>query len=124
MNIPRKVDLIKPKKDFEIIADQKLFSTALINLIHNAIQAINEKGTIEIAINELNTNMEIQIKDSGIGILKENIEKLFDPLYTTKQTGTGLGLSSVKSIIESHNGKISVTSPPTIFTITIPKIVN
>ena len=120
-NIPRKVDLIRPKKDYEIVADKRLFSTAMINLIYNAIQAINGIGTIEITINEIESITVIQIKDSGKGIPKENIEKIFDPLFTTKQSGTGLGLSSVKSIIEAHGGKIMVTSPPTIFTITIPK---
>ena len=54
----------------------------------------------------------------------KNIGKIFDPLFTTKQQGTGLGLVSVKSIIEAHGGKISVTSPPTIFTITLPKKLN
>jgi len=120
-NIPRKVDLIRPKKDYEIVGDKRLFSTAMINLIYNAIQAINGIGTIEITINEIESITVIQIKDSGKGIPKENIEKIFDPLFTTKQSGTGLGLSSVKSIIEAHGGNILVTSPPTIFTITIPK---
>jgi len=120
-NIPRKVDLIRPKNDCEIVGDKRLFSTAMINLIYNAIQAINGIGTIEITINEIESITVIQIKDSGKGIPKENIEKIFDPLFTTKQSGTGLGLSSVKSIIEAHGGNILVTSPPTIFTITIPK---
>ena len=63
----------------------------------------------------------IQVKDSGKGIPKEDLDKIFEPLFTTKQIGTGLGLASVKSIIGYHGGVISVTSPPTIFTITLPK---
>jgi len=63
----------------------------------------------------------IIVEDSGIGIPKNKLKSVFEPLYTTKQQGTGLGLASVKSIIDAHEGRISVTSPPTIFTITLPK---
>jgi signal transduction histidine kinase len=71
---------------------------------------------------EKNKEIIIQISDSGSGISNNNLEKIFDPLFTTKQQGTGLGLVSVKSIIESHGGIILVTINPTIFTITLPKI--
>ena len=82
---------------------------------------MDDKGEIQIRISEQNDNVIIEVQDSGKGISKENIEKIFEPLFTTKQKGTGLGLSSVVAIIDSHHGKISVTSPPTIFTITLPK---
>jgi signal transduction histidine kinase len=95
----------------------------MINLILNAIQAVNNKGTIEITIEENKDTVIIQVKDSGIGISSENLDKIFEPLFTTKLSGTGLGLVGVKSIIESHQGKISVTSPPTVFTISLPKII-
>ncbi len=79
-------------------------------------------GTIEIILIEKNNEIIIQISDSGNGISDDNLDKIFDPLFTTKQHGTGLGLVSVKSIIESHGGIILVTMNPTIFTITFPKI--
>ena len=120
ITIPNNIELILPKNDIEILADKKLFSIALNNLILNGIQAIDGTGTVEIDIEE-NDEVTIQVKDSGIGISKENLEKIFEPLFSTKQTGTGLGLSSVVAIIDAHHGKISVTSPPTIFTITLPK---
>jgi len=63
----------------------------------------------------------IEIEDSGKGIPKKDLSKIFQPLYTTKQHGTGLGLVSVKSIIQAHGGSISVKSPPTIFKIELPK---
>ena len=121
LNIPNNVELILPKKDVEILCDKRQFSVVMNNLILNGIQAIDSIGTIEIAVEEDNDVIIIQVKDSGKGISKEDLDKIFEPLFTTKQEGTGLGLASVISIIKGHNGTISVTSPPTIFTITLPK---
>ena len=61
----------------------------------------------------------IKIKDSGPGISDENMDKIFEPMFTTKTTGTGLGLLICKSIVEQHGGEISVTNKPTTFTITL-----
>jgi signal transduction histidine kinase len=121
--IPDDLELITPKNDVTFLVDKRLFTVAMINLILNAIQAVNNKGTIEITIEENKDTVIIQVKDSGIGISSENLDKIFEPLFTTKLSGTGLGLVGVKSIIESHQGKISVTSPPTVFTISLPKII-
>jgi signal transduction histidine kinase len=60
--------------------------------------------------------------DSGRGISDENLPKVFEPLFTTKQKGTGLGLASCKNIVEQHEGEISVTNNPTTFIIVLPKI--
>ena len=119
--VPNNVQLILPKNDIGLLCDKKQFSIVLNNLILNGIQAINGAGTIEIIVEENHDVTVIRIQDSGIGISKENLDKIFEPLFTTKQKGTGLGLASVKSIIASHEGMISVTSPPTIFTIRLPK---
>jgi signal transduction histidine kinase len=121
LTIPWNVTLILPKNDVEFFADGRLFSRVLNNLILNGIQTIDVKGVVEIMCEENNDAIVIQVKDSGRGIPKENLDKIFEPLFTTKQQGTGLGLASVQSIIESHGGIISVTSPPTVFTITLPK---
>lgn len=120
--IPNNVELILPKNNVKFFADKRLFTVAIDNLVLNAVQSIGEKGTIEITVEENNDSVIIQIKDSGEGIQKENLDLIFNPLFTTKQQGTGLGLVGVKSIVESHGGIISVTSPPTIFTITLPKV--
>ena len=119
--IPRKVKLIVSKNDVKLIVDKRLFSTALINLIHNSIYAMDGQGTIIIRIDDVDDKIILEIEDSGIGIHKDDLKNIFEPLFTTKQQGTGLGLSSVKSIVDVHGGTISVTSPPTIFTITLPK---
>ncbi|PIY90655.1 MAG: hypothetical protein COY74_00250, partial [Nitrosopumilales archaeon CG_4_10_14_0_8_um_filter_34_8] len=92
------------------------------NLIKNAIDAIGDNpGSIEIKCQENGNCVTIDIIDSGPGIKENNINKIFEPLYTTKQTGTGLGLVSCKNIIEQHGGKLSVKNNPTTFTITLPK---
>lgn len=119
--VPNNIKLILPKNDVELICEPKKLSIVFVNLILNAIQSIDDTGVIEIKLKENTDRVVIEIKDSGVGISKENLDKIFEPLFTTKQSGTGLGLASVKSIIEAHDGTISVTSPPTIFTITLPK---
>ena len=120
--IPDNIKLILPKNNVEVYCDEKQFAIVFNNLILNGVQAIVHTGTIEITVEENNDGIIIQIMDSGEGIPKENIDSLFEPLFTTKQQGTGLGLASVKSIVEAHGGIISVSSPPTVFTITLPKI--
>ena len=119
--IPNNIILKLPKNDVDLNCDARKLSVVFVNLVFNGIQAVNNNGIIEIKLKENAEDIVIQIQDSGEGISKENIKKIFVPLFTTKQSGTGLGLASVKSIIESHGGTISVTSPPTIFTITLPK---
>ncbi len=59
----------------------------------------------------------MEFEDSGLGIPRENLDKVFEPLFTTKQRGTGLGLASCKNIVEQFGGKISVKTNPTIFTL-------
>lgn len=120
--IPNNVKIFLPKNDVMIFCDKKLFSIVMNNLIINAIQAIGISGTIKIEIEKKDNEIIIRVTDSGKGIAKDAIDKIFVPLFTTKQSGTGLGLTSVKTIINNHKGTISATSPPTIFTITLPKI--
>jgi len=121
LDIPDAIQLILPENDVDITCDKEQLEIALNNLVLNSIQAIVGSGTIEISVEENNDRIVIQVEDSGKGIPKEELDAIFEPLFTTKQQGTGLGLSSVKSIIKAHGGTISVTSPPTIFRIELPK---
>ena len=121
LQIPDNIKVILPKNDVELTCDTKKLSTVFTNLILNGIQAIDGDGAITITVEEEDETIIFQVADSGKGISKEEQAKIFEPLFTTKQTGTGLGLASVNSIIKSHGGIISVTSPPTIFTIKLPK---
>ena len=91
------------------------------NLITNALQAIEDNGKISIRASEDANRIKIEVEDSGPGIEEENFEKIFDPLFTTKSGGTGLGLVSCRNIVTQHGGTITVKNNPTTFTITLPK---
>ena len=116
-------------------ADQSQINQVINNILLNARQAMPEGGTIEIEAKNFDVKIEkdlplkqgryvqIAIKDHGIGMPAEILEKIFDPFYTTKQTGSGLGLSICYSIVKKHDGHITVESKPgsgSIFTIYLP----
>lgn len=93
-----------------IEADYERLKQVFINLIKNSIEAINDNGIIDIFITLKNKYIIINVKDNGIGMTKEEIEKLNYPFYTTKQNGTGLGLYLSKEIIKKHNGTMNFES--------------
>ncbi|WP_268542282.1 porin PorA family protein [Candidatus Nitrosotenuis cloacae] len=122
VQIPENVSVKLPENDNTLMADKIQLAIAFSNILSNAVDAIGEKkGTITIRTRVENENLVIEFEDSGSGIKKDNIDKMFQPLFTTKPHGTGLGLSSVRDIVTAHGGSVSVTSPPTIFTITLPQ---
>lgn len=94
------------------------------NLIHNALQAMDYKGTLTIEVKQQNRSILVKIIDSGKGISPEIIPRIFEPFFTTKLPGegSGLGLDIARKIIERHTGKIEVNSLPgkTIFTVSFP----
>ena len=121
--IPNNVEVHLPDNDVSVYCDDFKVQSVITNLINNAIQSFEKNpGQIKLMVDEDPNNVICQIQDSGPGIKKENISKIFQPTFSTKQTGTGLGLSICKTIIEKHGGKISVSTKPTTFTISIPKI--
>jgi signal transduction histidine kinase len=110
-----------------IEADINQLHQVLINLIVNAMQAIPDKGRIVISTTQHEHGVILSICDNGTGIDGENIDKIFDPFYTTKEIGegTGLGLAVVHGIIAAHNGKITVDSEEgkgTCFNINLPSV--
>ena len=98
------------------------------NLVHNALQAMDYQGTLEIDVTKQETNVLVSITDSGSGIPPEIMPKIFKPFFTTKAAGegSGLGLDIVKKIIEKNQGTISVNSVPgqTTFTVSLPLELN
>lgn len=122
------------KQGIEVIKDYQEAPTTLCypeelsqvwtNLIHNAIQAMNNKGKLEISVAQENNQIKVQITDSGSGIPLAIQEKIFEPFFTTKPSGegSGLGLDIVRKIIDKHQGRITVESKPgkTTFIVFIP----
>jgi signal transduction histidine kinase len=94
------------------------------NLIHNALQAMNNKGTLTINVTRQAANLLVTITDNGKGIPPEIMPRIFEPFFTTKPPGegSGLGLDIVRNIVAKHQGKIEVSSKPgkTIFTVSLP----
>ncbi len=123
INKPSNVKIHIPDKGVEFVYDSDKIEIVFDNLLNNSIQAINDDGEITIRFIDLENEVEIEVEDSGDGISDEIISKIFEPLFTTKKKGTGLGLASCKSIVEQHGGSISVRNKPTIFTIKLPKMV-
>jgi len=121
----KKTDEVKieiPNKDVEFVYDADKIEVVFDNLIINAFEAINGKGKITIRINDLENEVIIEVEDSGAGVPDDLISNIFEPLFTTKKRGTGLGLASCKSIVEQHGGSISVKNKPSVFTIKLPKM--
>jgi signal transduction histidine kinase len=100
---------------------------ALLNLIKNASEAVKEEAALSIDAYRRENSLVFEISDNGSGIPAEAADQLFVPYYTTRQNGSGLGLSIVKGIVDAHNGSISVAAAPgwsTTFVITLPGAVS
>lgn len=120
VDVPNQIIITLPLNDYKINADKIKLQTVISNLIKNSIDAIGDKGTIIMDLKK-NINFFIfSITDSGNSSLM-NTSKIFTPLYTTKQEGTGLGLASCKRIMKEHGGEITVSTNPTKFTLFIPR---
>ncbi len=92
--------------------DPVQIESVLVNIILNAFQAMGEKGTLVINASETGKYVNLVIKDSGKGIKEEDKKRCFEPFFSTKARGTGLGLAAAKIIIERHAGAISIDSRP------------
>ncbi len=121
VDIPKEVKIKLNSQKIIVNCDSRKIEAVFINIITNASQAMNGKGEIKIKVVEDDEDALIKFEDSGPGMPKSVMQKIFDPLYTTKDTGTGLGLSICKNIVEQHGGNIEVSSPPTVFTVRLPK---
>ena len=135
--IESSLKILKPQltKEIQIVKDFRTdplifcnpgqLNQVFVNLLSNALQAVDGKGRITISMKAAAGGLEISITDTGKGIPQEIQQKIFDPFFTTKEVnkGTGLGLSISYTIIKSHNGKLTVKSKPgegSVFTIFLP----
>jgi two-component system, LuxR family, sensor kinase FixL len=95
-----------------ILGDSELLKIVFVNVLINSAQAMKGTGTIRISLTSTETMAKIVVSDEGPGIAPEVRDKLFVPFVTTKSRGTGLGLSTVKRLVEAHRGEIHVDCPP------------
>jgi nitrogen fixation/metabolism regulation signal transduction histidine kinase len=117
------VQEIVPEK-LTLQGDERLLEQVLINLVKNAVEAIDhDHGKIQLIAFQSMNNFIIQVTDNGKGIDRSSLESIFVPSYTTKENGSGIGLSISRQIIQLHKGSIDVRSIPeaeTTFEITLP----
>jgi PAS domain S-box-containing protein len=104
----------RSNENTSVLADPEKIQQVIMNLCINSIQAMPKGGTLSVYIDKIQAGRtefaSFRITDTGVGIAREHIDKIFDPFYTTKENGTGLGLAIVKKIVESHSGYLDVTS--------------
>jgi two-component system, NtrC family, nitrogen regulation sensor histidine kinase NtrY len=107
-------------KNCFVLCDATLIGQALLNILKNSAESINArlannkklKGCIQISLAKVEEGVEIKISDNGLGFDSGLIDRVFEPYITTKESGTGLGMSIVKKIIEDHGGKIQIGNSP------------
>ncbi|UCC38657.1 MAG: HAMP domain-containing protein [Candidatus Aminicenantes bacterium] len=97
-------------EDFHFVGDKGKIKIALRNIFTNAIEAVHERGEIEIELAKERDSLRLKIKDTGVGIEKDTLKLIFEPYFSTKDVGTGLGLPIAKKIIEDHGGSIIASS--------------
>jgi hypothetical protein len=103
-------EIMTPKGDIPVNLNKQLYSWTIENLVKNAIDAMKGRGKVIIEISQLEDNVMISVTDTGKGIPKKDFNKVFNPGFTTKKRGWGLGLSLTQRIIEEfHDGKIKVS---------------
>jgi two-component system, NtrC family, sensor kinase len=105
--------LFEPQKMLpDVLHDPVQIQQVALNLLLNGIQAIANQGKIEVALGQEGEWAVVRIRDTGKGIGANSLPKIFKPFFTTRKEGTGLGLPLAKGIVESHKGRIEVTSEP------------
>jgi len=111
------------EEDCFAVADHELLYRMLLNLVLNALREFPTDGKVRLLGQVAGSDLIIVVEDTGPGIQGEKLSRIFDPMFSTHHDGCGLGLPIVKRIVESHNGRISVSSSPlgTRFLITLPQ---
>ncbi len=104
--------------------DTEMLQRALLNLLLNALEATGPGGEVRVSLRRGETSLTVEIADNGCGISEENLSRIFNPFFTTKERGTGLGLANAYKIVEAHGGELTVESRPgegSTFTLRLPQ---
>jgi PAS domain S-box-containing protein len=105
------LDLSFPEEEIMILADAEKLKIALLNIIINAVEATDQnQGKLEIILDSLDNEPRLTIRDNGCGISEENLSRLFEPYFTAKRNGMGLGLATTLNILQSHKAEVEVQS--------------
>ncbi len=118
----KKINLISEIEDVIVFGDINQFKQIIVNLLLNSIEAIEENGEIKITGKCHGDYIEIRIEDNGIGISKEDIDKIFNPFFTLKPKGTGIGLAMTSKLIDENKGSINIKSKEGIGTVVIIRL--
>lgn len=120
---PSNIQIKLPTNDIRIECDEDQIHVVFVNLFRNAVQAIDsDSGSITVEMSDMSPNqVQINFANSGPPISQSDLPHIFEPLFTNKMEGTGLGLTSCKNIINRHHGTINIQPNPVIFTINLPK---
>jgi len=95
-----------------LLADRRLLERAVVNLIENGLHAVGEQGRLEVRVRAERERVLIEVADSGAGVDPDIRDRVFEPFFSTKATGSGLGLALVKKIAEDHGGGVALVSEP------------
>jgi signal transduction histidine kinase len=119
------LQLVRPPRGFTVQADRGLIEQGVLNIVTNAIQALDNGGLVKASVSMVNGVCEIAVADNGPGMPVNVREKIFEPFFTTKSTGSGIGLAFTKRAMELHRGGIDVESSPgsgTTITLSFPAL--
>jgi two-component system sensor histidine kinase AtoS len=90
--------------------DPELIKTCIFNIVLNAFQAMPGGGKLSVSAKASDSKVSLIFEDTGIGLSKENLSRVFDPFFSTKETGLGLGLAMTRKVVEEHGGKVDFQS--------------
>jgi signal transduction histidine kinase len=118
-------ELVCQTEPFTVDADEGQIHQLVSNLLVNSVQATNAEGQIVVTLDHDGDSVLILVRDDGPGIRDEDLDRLFEPLFTTKAKGTGLGLAICRQIVERHGGEIELDAPNdsggTVFRVKLPQ---
>ena len=123
VKVPRNVEVLDVTEFEQLRVDKEKMKRVFVNIIKNAVDAMPKGGKLTIRDNKANNELEVSFTDTGTGMTRDVLERMWTPFFTTKAKGLGLGLPICKRIVEAHGGNVSVESTAgkgTAFKITIP----